>query len=92
MVRLAFAVRSCQDAGKKHELEKKYISLRDALELSYEVKAPILLWDKGNKPTCTEYTENFDHRYAHDPDFDLWEDLADHFMQDIYRKNNAYKN
>ena len=70
MVRLAFAVRSCQDAGKKHELEKKYISLRDALELSYEVKAPILLWDKGNMPTCTEYTENFDHRYAHDPDFE----------------------
>ena len=81
---------------KKHELEKKYISLRDAANMN-AVYADLM----ARGVTVEVHTfSGHPHGYAGwkiidgkgDPNFDLWEDLADHFMQDIYRKNNVYKN
>jgi len=69
MIRISFKVRECDDSAKKNELMNKFISLRKELEVLPKGTSPIELWPDGKVPTITDYTDNFDYQYIHDPDF-----------------------
>lgn len=69
MIRLAFAIRECKGRDEKIQMQKKYVELRNLLQNTYESRSPIYLWPEGKMPVMTEYTDNYDYRYLHDPDF-----------------------
>lgn len=53
----------------KAELKKEYAARRDAIKLLPNAPDRIYLWNEGNMPAETEYTDNAEHRYDHEPDF-----------------------
>jgi len=69
MVRLVFKIRDCKDPAEKEKMQHKFVELRNMLQNTYEVKAPVYLWPDGKIPGFNEYTHNDDYEYAHDPDF-----------------------
>ena len=60
---------------REHSSQERAEMIRAFEALLSEVKAredapeKILLWPEGKMPAETEYTDNSDHRYNHDPDF-----------------------
>lgn len=56
------------ESGDRPALIKKFAELRDSMRPTRPAEK-IYLWDEGNMPTQTEYAENPNFRYNHDPDF-----------------------
>ena len=46
-----------------------YIALVGSIQKLPDAPEPIYLWPEGKVPTLTEYSDNSDYRYNHDPDF-----------------------
>lgn len=61
--------RSAQTQAEKDALKKEFAARRDAIALLPNAPERIYLWKEGNMPTQTDYTENPDHLYDHEPDF-----------------------
>ena len=54
---------------EKDTLKKEFAAKRDAIQLLSDAPERIYLWEEGNMPQETVYTENPDHAYDHEPDF-----------------------
>lgn len=54
---------------EKDALKKEFAARRDAIRLLPNAPERVYLWNEGNIPTQTVYTENPDHLYDHEPDF-----------------------
>lgn len=54
---------------EKDALKKEFAARRDAIRLLPNAPERVYLWNEGNMPTQTVYTENPDHLYDHEPDF-----------------------
>ena len=61
--------RSAQTQAGKDALKKEFAARRDAIAPLPNAPERIYLWKEGNMPTQTDYTENPDHLYDHEPDF-----------------------
>lgn len=48
---------------------EKYAAFRDSIQRIPGSPEPLPLWPEGKMPAETEYTDNSDFRYNHDPDF-----------------------
>lgn len=59
----------CQDDAQRTALKAEFATKLDAIELLPDAPERIYLWPEGKMPTHTEYTDNSDYRYDHDPDF-----------------------
>ena len=54
---------------EKDALKQDFLSRLDAIRLLPDAPERIYLWNEGNMPQETEYTENPDHEFDHEPDF-----------------------
>lgn len=50
-------------------LKVRFAEKRRSIKLLPDAPERIYLWPEGNMPTQTEYTENPEHRFDHEPDF-----------------------
>jgi len=68
IARMGFLMNTLTFDGGSPEMLEEYLSLKAQLKPVRE-KEKIFLWPEGNMPAETEYTDNSDLRYNHDPDF-----------------------
>jgi len=64
--------RKMTDAETKEErmtLKAEFATAREKIQLLLDAPERIYLWEEGNMPVHTEYTENPEYRYDHEPDF-----------------------
>jgi hypothetical protein len=62
-------IMECRDADERAALISKFSDLRKSIRLKENAPERIYLWPEGKMPQLTEYTNNSDLSYTHDPDF-----------------------
>ncbi|MGI6038659.1 MAG: hypothetical protein GX257_00300 [Clostridiales bacterium] len=67
--KLEFAIMECEDDSARRDLLSQYAELRDSIKMIENPPEKVFLWREGNMPVMTEYTDNSEYRYYHDPDF-----------------------
>ena len=67
--RLGNEIQFCRDAARRKELIAAFAVKRDSIKKKPDAPARIYLWPEGKIPTLTNYTDNSDFTYNHDPDF-----------------------
>lgn len=67
--KLEFAIMDCEDDTARHEILSQYVTLRDSIKMIDNPPEKVFLWQDGSIPTMTEYNDNSNYRYFHDPDF-----------------------
>lgn len=58
-----------EDRTERLELVRKYTELRDSIRMLPEHPEPVYLWPEGVLPMLSDYTDNSDLKWNHDPDF-----------------------
>ncbi len=69
LFRLQCDMRDEKDPDLKAQKKAAFIAARDKIQLLPDAPDRIYLWKEGNMPVQTEYTENPDNMYDHEPDF-----------------------
>lgn len=62
-------VMECADKEERAKLIAAFAAKRDSIQRKPDAPERIYLWPEGKIPTVTDYTDNSDCRYNHDPDF-----------------------
>lgn len=62
-------VRAAADKEERAALIKAFAAKRDSLQRKPDAPERVYLWPEGKIPTLTDYTDNSDYRYNHDPDY-----------------------
>ena len=57
------------DVREHPEWVEEYVRTASAMKPIPDAPKPILLWPEGKVPTLTEYTDNSEYLYNHNPDF-----------------------
>lgn len=57
------------DIQEIQEKTERFRQMLEAIQPVPDAKPRIYLWEEGNMPALTEYTDNSDYRYNHNPDF-----------------------
>lgn len=58
-----------EDSDKRKGMIAEFAAKRAAIKPRADAPERIYLWPEGKMPVLTEYTDNSDYRYNHDPDF-----------------------
>jgi len=67
---IGYDIQHTEDKAKRTELVKKFAAKRDSIKRLPESPERVYLWPEGKIPCLTtEYTDNSDYMYNHDPDF-----------------------
>lgn len=67
--KLSRAVEMEPDPQKQQAWIQEFVNLRDSIKPLAQIQEPIQLWPEDVLPTLTEYTDNSEFKYNHDPDF-----------------------
>ena len=67
--RLGNEISFCRDAARRDELIAAFVARRDSLQKKPDAPERIYLWPEGKIPTLSDYTDNHEYLYNHDPDF-----------------------
>lgn len=69
LVKLSRKIEGTEFSEKTAKLVAEFEEKLNAIQTVVDPKPRIYLWEKGNMPTLTEYTDNSGYRYNHNPDF-----------------------
>ncbi len=69
MSSLQWRMMEAETPEERAALKVKFAEARKQMRLLPDAPERIYLWKEGNMPVQTEYTENPEHRYDHEPDF-----------------------
>ncbi len=57
------------DDSQKEALLEEFVTFMDSMKKKEDAPERIYLWDEQNMPVMTDYTDNSEYRYNHNPDF-----------------------
>ena len=69
LLRLGRSIEWSEYIEETHQKVAEFEKMLDVMKPVANPKSRIYLWDEGNMPTETDYIDNSDCRYIHDPDF-----------------------
>lgn len=69
LFKLSRKIEATEFGPETTKMVEEFAAKLDSIKPVADPKPRIYLWDEGNMPTITEYTDNSDYKYNHNPDF-----------------------